>query len=274
MKEKEKVHLEAEQETLLITLYSKAYGCAGSLFDDQKIKEILDGVDYDFKKLKVPSKTILTICLRAKKFDGYVREFLIRHPGGMVLHLACGLDTRYDRVDNGEVEWYDLDLPDVIDLRKRFFKETNRYHMIASSVTDLRWLEEVAYQGQPVMVVAEGLMMYLEERDVKSLVLKLKEKFPGCELVFDAFSTLTAKNIKRHPSIMQTGAAIKWGIDDPKAVEGWASGIRLREEWSYTQSDEISKFGLANLLIYRLAGLFSVVRRAHRILYYKLCPGS
>jgi O-methyltransferase involved in polyketide biosynthesis len=267
---KEKIRLTPEQETLLITLYSKAMGCPDSLFADEKSRETLEQIDYDFSQLKVPVGTRLTVCIRAKKIDDYVVDFLADHPKGLVLHLGCGLDSRYTRVDNGEIEWYDLDFPEVIDLRKYFFEETDRYHMIPSSVTNLRWVEAIPSQSRAVMVIAEGLMMYLTEEEARSLILKLKESYPGCEFVFDAYSTLTARSVKGHPSLRKTGAVIHWGIDDAKAIEKWGDGIRLKEEWYFTQSEAIQTLALGYRLIFKLSGLFLAARKAHRILYYSL----
>ncbi|KPK89850.1 MAG: hypothetical protein AMJ88_16995 [Anaerolineae bacterium SM23_ 63] len=267
---KEKIRLTPEQETLLITLYSKALGCPDSLFSDEKSREILEHIDYDFSQLKIPVGTRLTVCIRAKKIDDYVMDFLADNPKGLVLHLGCGLDSRYNRVDNGDIEWYDLDMQEVIDLRKNFFEETDRYHMIASSVTDLRWLETIPSQGRAVMVIAEGLMMYLTEEEVRSLILKLKENYPGCEFVFDAYSTLTARSVKGHPSLRRTGAVIHWGIDDAKEIEKWGDGIRLKEEWYFTQSEAIEILAFGYRLIFKLTGFFMVARKAHRILYCAL----
>ena len=267
---KEKIRLTPEQETLLITLYSKALGCPDSLFTDEKSLEILEQIDYDFTQLNVPVGTRLTVCIRAKKIDDYVMDFLADHPNALVLHLGCGLDSRYARVDNGEVEWYDLDMPEVIGLRKNFFEETDRYHMVSSSVTDLRWVEAIPAQNRAVLVIAEGLMMYLTEEEARSLILKLKEKFPGSEFVFDAYSTLTARSVKGHPSLRKTGAVIHWGIDDAKAIEKWGDGIRLKEEWYFTQSEAIETLAFGYRLIFKLSGLFLAARKAHRILYYTL----
>jgi len=267
---KEKVKLGAEQETLLITLYSKAKACPRSLFVDTKGQEILLGIDYDFSQLKVPTGTWLTVCIRARKLDDYAREFLAKQPGSVIVHLGCGLDSRCVRVDNGQVEWYDLDLPDVIELRRRFFAETARYHMIASSVTNLAWMEEIETKERPVMVIAEGLMMYLQEDKVKTLIQALQARFGACQLAFDAYSQMTAKRAHNHPSLKKTGAVIQWGIDDAQEIEEWAAGIRLQEEWAFVQSEGIATLPLHHRLIFRLAGLFSVVRRAHRILYYTI----
>ena len=268
----EKILLTKEQETLLIPLYSKVNESQrpNPIFVDEKSREVLDQVEYDFANLEVPRKTTITLCLRAKKLDAYAHEFLAAQPGGVVLHLGCGPDSRYLRVNNGQVDWYDLDLPDVIDLRRKFFVETDQYRLIPSSVTDWRWLDRVAAQGRPVLVMAEGLLMYLKEADVKALVLKLKSAFPGCKLACDAYSLLTTSKANAHPSLKKTGAVIQWGPADAKTLESWSAGIHLKEEWYFVQAEEISRLGLVYRSLFKLAGLFSVANKAHRILYYDL----
>jgi len=269
---KEKVLLTEERETLLVPLYSKAMESQQPhpILVDRKAQEILEGVEYDFARLKIPRKTAVTLCIRAKKLDSYTREFLAEHPRSVVIHLGCGLDSRCVRVQKGKVEWYDLDMPEVIDLRRKFYEETATYHMIPSSVTDLGWIDGISSQGRPVLVIAEGLLMYLKEEEVKALILKLKEAFPGCELVFDAFSVLTAKSAGQHPSIKKTGAALHWGVDDAMTLERWAEGIRLKEEWYFTQAEDIGALGFGYRLAFGMAGLFTAAKKAHRILYYSL----
>ncbi|MFB0520565.1 MAG: class I SAM-dependent methyltransferase [Desulfatiglandales bacterium] len=269
---KEKISLTEEQETLLVPLYCKAVEGqrAHPILVDEKSQEIIELIDYDFSQLKIPYGTRVTLCLRAKKLDAYAREFIAAHPGSLVLHLGCGLDSRYSRVKNKDVEWYDLDMPAVIDLRKKFFQETDTYHMIPSSVTDFNWMTAISPPARPVLVIAEGLLMYLREEEVKALILKLREVFPGCRLAFDAYSVLTARRVKAHPSIKKTGATVQWGIDDASAIEAWGAGIRLQEEWYFTQAEDISKLGPGIRLMFKLAGLFAAARRAHRVLYYTL----
>ncbi len=269
MNEKARITLSHEQETLLITLYTKAQP-GNPLFFDPRAQDILNQVDYDFTRLRVPYKTVILVCQRAKKLDAIVCGFLAEHPNGVVLHLGCGLDSRFWRVDNGTVEWYDLDMPPVIELRQKFYPENERYHMIASTVTDMEWMAMVKASGRPVLVVAEGLLMYLSETDVKRLLLQLHEIFPACRLVADVFSRMTARSATQHPSLKKTGAKIGWGIDDPLEIETWAPGFKLLEEWYFTQDPDLKKLNPGYRLAYKLAGAFKMVNRAHRIVYYQL----
>ena len=269
MNTKYKIKLSEEKETLLITLHSKRLNSTKKIFSDSKAQEILDRIDYDFSSLKVPEGTVLTVCLRAKKMDDYVKEFISGHPECMVIHLACGLDTRYHRIKNSTIEWYDLDLPEVIEIRKRFFVETDNYHMISSSVTDGQWLNNIQDKSKPVLILAEGLFMYLCEKEIKSLFIRLRSQFSKFMLIFDAYSSITVKNINKHPSIKKTGASIRWGIDNPKEIEEWVNGLKLIEEWFFNQSEEIKNLSYLYKIIFWISGLFPFVRRAHRILAYQ-----
>lgn len=269
MTSKAKITLTPEQETLLIPLYAKAQP-GNPLFFDPHARAILEQVDYDFTRLQVPYKTVVLVCQRARKLDAVTRDFLARNPGGLVLHLGCGLDSRFWRVDDGRVEWYDLDMAPVVALRRQFFPDSERYHLLTSSVTDLSWVDVVAARGRPALVVAEGLLMYLEAADVRRLVLRLREAFPGCRLIADVFSRMTARTAANHPSLKRTGATIGWGIDDPRELETWAPGIHLVEEWYFTQDPDLARLNLGYRLAYKLAGAFKMVQRAHRIVYYQL----
>jgi O-methyltransferase involved in polyketide biosynthesis len=274
---KPKPFLMAEQETLLIPLYCKAKK-NNPILVDKKAQEILVQVDYKFSSLDVPAKTCALILLRAKKMDEYAQAFLAEHPNSLVLHLGCGLDARYDRLKPKSAEWFDLDLPDVIELRKKFFDETDWVHMIASSVTDLGWLDEVGQivrtepgrNGRFTLIIAEGLLMYLSESEVKTLVLTLHKRFPGSHLIFDAFSKMTADNVGKHPSLKKTGATVQWGINDPHTIETWAEGIQFQEEWAFSDAPEVDDLPFGLRLGFKAGGMFQFAKQAHRILYYKL----
>ena len=259
-------------ETLLIPLYCRALETRkeAPIIVDTKAVELMKQVEYDFSTIKINSGTYLTTCMRAKRFDYYATHFLAQHPGGIIISLGSGLDSRFDRVDNGSVTWYDLDFPEVIDLRKKFYKESDRYHLVPSPVTALEWINCITHKGNPVLVIAEGLFMYLKEVDVKRLILTLRESFPHSTLVFDCFSELTARRIKNHPSIKKMKAQVHWGLDDPHVIETWHKGITFQEEWFFTQSEDIRKMKLGYRIMFAIAGLFSVAKKAHRLSKYQL----
>lgn len=263
-----RLELDKEKETLLIPLYSKAKESIkpNPIIYDKKALEIIDLIEYDSSQLNIPSKTEITLCMRAKQFDNYTKVYLKNNPKSTVVHLGCGLDSRFNRVDNGTVEWYDLDFPEVIELRKSFYKESHRYHMIPSSVTDFTWIDYVNPKEGPFLFLAEGLLMYLKEDEVKDLFHLIRDFFPKCYFIFDAFNKLTVRGINRHPSIRKTKASINWGINDSKKLEEWDRGIKLIDEWYFTDSMEISKLSLGYKAIFRLMDFLPIAKKSHRII--------
>jgi O-methyltransferase involved in polyketide biosynthesis len=174
----------------------------------------------------------VAVILKGREFDRFAQAFLARHPDAVVVHIGCGLDTRFERVDNGQVEWYDLDLPEVVELRRKLVGgEGARHHFLACSVLDSAWLDTVSAHGQrPYLFLAEGVFMYFEEAQVKSLVLRLHEHFPGAELVFDAFSPIMRWGHNVKVTRTGIGAYLHWALKHGRDLEQWSDGIRLLDE--------------------------------------------
>jgi len=233
-------NLSGVAETLLITLYIRAIESQRSdaLIKDERAEALVRQMDQDFLQSKlakiedysaIPSFMQVAIILRSREFDRHARDFLARHPEAVVVHIGCGLDTRFERVDNGQVEWYDLDLPDVIELRRKLIGgEGERYHLLACSVLDSAWLDTVsAHRQRPYLFLAEGVLMYFDEAQVKSLVLTLRGRFPGAELAFDAFSPFFSWANNLRVTLTKVGARSYWALKHGKDLERWSDGIRL-----------------------------------------------
>lgn len=267
-----KIVLTEEKETLLIPLLGKAQGNRkqNPILIDKKAAEIVKQIDYDFESLNIPEKTNIMMCIRAKLIDNYVNSFLLDKENSIALHLGCGLDSRYYRIKNNNVDWYDLDFKEVIDVRKHFFKETDKYHMIASSVTESEWIEKIPQEKGHYIIIAEGLFMYLKEDEIKKLISHLRDRIGNYTLIFDAYSKLAAKNANSHPSLKRTGAKISWGINDPAALANWGLGIQLIDEEYFTDYDEINTLNTTAKIMFKIANIFSVAKKAHRLLIYRI----
>jgi len=175
----------------------------------------------------------VALVLRNREFDRYARDFLSRCPEAVVVHIGCGFDSRFERVDNGRVEWYDLDLPEVIELRRKLIgSEGERYHLLPCSVFDSAWLDTVSgHRRRPFLFLAEGVLMYFEGAQVKSLVLTLRDHFPGAELVCDAFSPFLVRMNNLRISRTKIGARYHWGLKRGQDLEKWGDGICLLDDW-------------------------------------------
>jgi O-methyltransferase involved in polyketide biosynthesis len=193
-------------------------------------------------KGKVSKELVTHINLRAKKYDEYVNTFLKENPNGIIINIGCGMDSRFERIDNGGVTFFDLDLPEMIDFKKQFYIETDRYHFIAASVFDDAWMNQVASFGKrPVLFMAEGVFMYLDGDKTKALILELQSRFPGSELVCEVVTALfTRKPWNRLVALklnqqmgVGKGAAFTFGIRNSRELETWHSGIEYLDDWSY-----------------------------------------
>lgn len=253
MSETNQPDLSGVPATSLITLYIRAVESQrpDALIKDERAEALVRQLDQETLRKTLPlteDSTRVVMILKTREFDRFTQDFLVRQPKAVVVHIGCGLDTRFERVDNGQVEWYDLDLPDVIELRRKLVGgEGARHHFLACSVFDSAWLHEVGAQRPgPFLFLAEGVFMYFDEAQVKSLVLTLKEHFPGAELVFDAYRPFLMWSHNLRVARKGIGAPLHWALKHPQDLEGWgdpstslrAGGIRLLDERYPFQSPE------------------------------------
>jgi O-methyltransferase involved in polyketide biosynthesis len=218
--------------TNLVTLYLRACESRSPrpILGDRAAAKAVDHIEYDFRRIHraaQPWANQFLVVLRAKKLDDWAADFLRRHPDAVVLHLGCGLDTRPFRLaPPSTVKWFDVDLSGVIALRRKLYGETDSYHMIGASVTDPGWLDRVP-TGRPTLVVAEGLLMYITEGEVRDLLQRLTDRFGNGELLFDTLSPIAPRLSK-----LLTNDIIKWGIRDAREMEQWNPRLRLVERAS------------------------------------------
>ncbi|MHB8842371.1 MAG: class I SAM-dependent methyltransferase [Candidatus Aquicultor sp.] len=218
----EKVHFTEEKETMLMTLYARALQSRSKdpILQDKWAEDAVDRIDYDFGKFKVGKLRALLIAIRAKQLDLWTTRYLADHPDATVLHLGCGLDSRVYRIDPPEgVRWFDVDYPEVIELRRRLYPERAGYRMIGSSLADLGWLDEVP-GDRLALIVAEGVTMYLTEDVMKLLLNRLTAHFPCGQIAFDVLSSQSVRWMaKTGGSVKGTSATFSWGIDDPQDIK-------------------------------------------------------
>jgi O-methyltransferase involved in polyketide biosynthesis len=266
-----KVHLTKEKETMLITLYSRALHSRSKdpVLHDPWAEQAIDHVDYDFGSIKLSKIEPLAIAIRAKQFDTWVCEWIVDNPESTVLHLGCGLDSRVFRVDSPPtVRWFDVDYPEVIDLRRQLYPERPGYRMLGSSLLEPGWLEEVP-GDLPAMILAEGVMMYLPADGAEMLLARLAGHFPSGRMAFDALSTRGARMAGADKAVSATGATFGWGLDDPNDVKKFAPKLELIAELSTPQFAGHERLPLALRAIARAMEPFPKLRRLNRLLLYR-----
>jgi O-methyltransferase involved in polyketide biosynthesis len=268
MSTKIKPNLNDVAETLLITLYTRALESRrpDALIKDEQAVALVERLDCDFTRLKLQKHDAIALIVRTREFDRQACEFLARKPDGVVVHIGCGLDSRFERVDNGRVEWFDLDLPEVVELRQRLIGERGgRYHLLSGSVLEPAWVEAVSpYRQRPFLFLAEGVLPYFKADQVKGLVLVMRQRFPGAELVCDAHTPFVVWTDNLQLAFSGVKARLRWGLKHGKDVQAWGQGIVLLEEWFYFDRPE------PRLEPYRWMRLIPLLGRSTGIFHYRL----
>jgi O-methyltransferase involved in polyketide biosynthesis len=232
-------------ETLLIPLYNRAMESQrpDAMIKDEKAVALVAQMSYDFdqvRKIRMNEGNKVARIMLTREMDRYARDFLSRQPEGAVVHIGCGLDSRFERVDNGRVEWYDLDLPDVIELRRKLIGgEGKRCHLLGCSVLEDAWLGVVkVHSGRPFLFLAENVFVYFTEEQVKALVLRLRDHFPGAELVFDGWTPFFVWLGNIQLSRSKFAGLLHWGFWRSQTIEGWGEGIHLLGQWGFFDQPE------------------------------------
>ncbi len=228
------------QETLLIPLYGRARDATSRhpVLGDQRAAALVEGIDYDFTRFK--GLSLAGSVLRTAIFDGWVRRFLADHPDATVIEIGTGLNTRFDRVDNGRVHWFDLDLPDSIALRRRFFADRDRCTVLAGSALETDWFDTIAAAPGPYFFVCEAVLLYLTADQVHTVIRQLGSRFDGSLLAFDTGGAAMMNNQHRNRVMKSVSARMQWICDDPYELEAW--GLQLLDSRTFgTPQPEVAQ---------------------------------
>ena len=239
MSDKIAVELGNVQKTLFLPLWGRAFETRKEhpLLVDKTAVKIMGEVDYDFGQIAagISELSQLAWIMRSICVDEAVRAFLQKDPAATIVNIGCGLDTTFDRIDNGSLRWYDLDLPDVIDLRRRFIPETDRRKFICSSFLDCAWLQEIK-SDRPVLFIAAGVFYYFEASQIREFLIRLADRFPGSEMLFDVSSPYGVKVANRmviRKSGLDEKSFLKWGLENTRTISDWDPRLQVIDTGFY-----------------------------------------
>lgn len=259
-----RLELRGVPETLVIPLYAKAldFRSRRSILHDEMADEIVRSLEYDFQGWGTPGAARTRfLAARAREIDEWVRAFLTRHPNATVLNLGCGLDTRVSRLaPQSAVSWFDIDFPEVIEVRRKFFTEKNGYRMLSASLTEEGWLAEVPANREAI-AVADGVLGYLFPEQVTSLFHRIVTHFPAGEAVFDVISSRAARGGRQGPQGQAT-ALLHWFVDDLAQIDTIDPRLRRLEVRAILSSRYLP---LGVRFAYGIVGLIPSLRRAIRL---------
>lgn len=230
---KEKIRLSGVPETMLQTVYARAKESRGrGTIHDAKAEEITRKLDYDFSLADKDTAMHSGVIARTIVLDRLTKAWLGAHPGAVVVNIACGLDTRCYRM-SGYAHWYNLDLPETMAVREKLLPESGSISQIAMSAMD-DWGGEIGEQNVPVLIVIEGLTMYLNTKDVQRIFAVISSRFKKVTVFAETMNPAMVRHFKEK-SIDASNAKFTWGIKNGKALAELLPGFRFMEEHSLTE---------------------------------------
>lgn len=224
-------------ETLLIPLYMRAKESRRKdpILNDKAAERLADSLEYDYSRFDGARLSEVGCVVRGWYFDRAVRRFIDTHPRPVVVNVGCGLDTRCQRIGGGQAVFYDLDLPEVIALRRKLIPERPDNTYLAASLLETGWMDELRrkHPDADFIFVVEGVLMYFYEKQVKSFLHHIASRFGGGELWFDVCGTLMSRHGVKPDSLRNHGAQIRSGLSDGHLVEQWEPALQLIGQANY-----------------------------------------
>lgn len=263
----EKVDIQGVPETMLQTLYARAKESQKEphYIYDEKAIEIAAKLDYDFSLADKDLPMSSGVLARTIVLDQAVRDFLQQHPKTVVVNIACGLDTRCCRMQGLYSRWYNLDLPEVIEVRRRFLPESGSVSQIAKSATDASWAEAIEQSDEAVLIIIEGLTMYLSETEVRQIFAVIRKRFAEASVLVETMSPFIVKHFKEK-SIEGSRAKFTWGVRNGKELEKLLPGFCSVRDISLTEGMQVF------MPIYKLLGKIGFIRNlSNKILLLERC---
>lgn len=258
MNDSQRTDLSGVPATLLMPLWARARETAHPrpILRDEKSVAMVESLDFDFGRFEQQRVPIADYCVRSRIVDQLVRAKLAARPEMTVVELGAGLDTRFDRLDNGRLRWMEFDLPEVIELRRRFFQTGGRRTMLAGSLLDADWCAAVAREVPRVdLFVAEGVFYFLSGAQVRTLLQQVADTFPGAAIVFDAQSPLFLWFSNWRQPIAR--ARLRFALRCARDLETWDARFELEKYVGFGDAPYYDD------VLHRLAWYKRLLGRAH-----------
>jgi len=259
-----KIDLGAVQETLMLPLWARARETEkhNPIVCDPYAQNIVERIDYDFSQIEEgPAADHQGVwAIRAYNFDNIVKGFLANNNRAVVVNIGAGLDTSFQRIDDGSALWINIDLPDVVALRQKLIPDSEREMTIAKSVFDFTWIDDISrwMEGRSILFTAAGVLCYFERQEVETLFRKLAGTYPSSHVIFDSMSRFVAWGTNRE--ILKNSrmdALIKWHLKRASDLQKWVDTVKIVEEYPMlSRVPVLNDFSKKEILQIKIVGLF------------------
>jgi len=256
-------------KTLYIPLYGKAYvSKKGIILQDKKAEEIWSEEGFDLKGKSKSKWLAYYMGMRSAVFDEWLKIKMNEEKEAIVIHIGCGMDSRVERIGTGNHAWYDVDFPEVIQERKRYYKETTEYHMIEADVRVNNCFAGIP-KGKRAIIVMEGISMYLQLAELEQLLVTIQNHFTEAYILMDCYTVFAAKVSKYKNPINDVGVTKVYGIDDPKLL-GNDTKVSFVKEHEMTPEYLINELKGMEKIIFKKIFAGEMSKKMYRLYEYAL----
>lgn len=260
--------MDSVNKTLYIPLYGKAYvSRKGILLHDPKAEAIWTAAGFPLKGKSRSKWLAYYMGMRSAVFDRWLLDALASEPDAVVLHLGCGMDSRCCRVGRQSQLWFDVDFPGVIAERQRYFAESETYHMIPADIRDASWLSRIP-ADRPVLIVMEGVSMYVNRQELLSFLSLWKSRFPQLRILMDCYTEFAARASKYKNPVNEVGVTTVHGLDDPADLTQGTS-LTFVAEHCMTPENMICQLPALEQGIFRHVFAGRLARKLYRLYEYR-----
>ncbi|NDV18360.1 class I SAM-dependent methyltransferase [Pseudodesulfovibrio sp. JC047] len=262
---------DAVADTLFITLYMRCLETQRSdrIINDPEACRMVETLKYDFSVYDAATRSQIGTCIRVRTFDTITTEFIETHADPVIVNLGCGLDTRSNRIGLDKGVYYNIDLPEVMELRDILLPPDDKNISIHTSLFDMTWMRDIrnVHPDADILVLSEGVLMYFTEAEIRPVLEEIARILSPGELVFDACTDFGCKMSSRHDTIKHTNARFQWGLNDNTLPEQWAPNIHLHDVSYYMHQEKHRWDTVSKCMAY-----IPAFAKAFKMLHYTIAP--
>lgn len=253
-------------KTLYIPLYGKAYvSRKGIILHDPKAEAIWAAEEFPLKGKSKSRYLAYYMGMRSAVFDRWLKSKMEEDPNAVVLHIGCGMDSRIERVGTRGHVWYDIDFPDVIVQRKRYYRESEHYKMLGADVRTGDWLDSIP--GGSAVVIMEGVSMYLKRDELRQLLRGFAGHFGQVSVLMDCYTEFAARASSFRNPINDVGVTNVYGLDNPEQLEN--TGLNFVGEHDMTPGDLVEELRGMEKKLFKILYAGSVAGKMYRLYEYR-----
>jgi O-methyltransferase involved in polyketide biosynthesis len=250
--------LQGVSNTLFIPLSARVFASKKfpEYFYDEKALSMEKYIPGDSIQKKSSEYSFMASVARYYNMDNMARSFISKHQTCNIVYLGAGLETAYYRLNlnNQSVLFYEVDLPEVIDIRRSILGEHENEMLVGGDMFDMSWIHTIN-KSFPSLLIVSGVFQYFTEDKVRQFITNIRAHLKDVELIFDATNETGIKYANSY--VNKTGnanALMHFYVNDGLDFARKTDTVLIEERVFFTDARKIlaKKLGLYTRIAMRV----------------------